>query len=97
MRDKRLFRTAPPFHGVENIVQRPIFHPEHHVGIVQPEIEVADDDAPSHPRQLNAEIAADRRFSDSALPRRYDDLSCSHTSSARAFCMNFIIIVRTFF
>ena len=76
MPHERLPRTATPFHRVEYVVGSEIFGTEHHVGVIQPEIEVADNHPVAALCKLHAEITADRRFSDAALSRCYDDFPC---------------------
>ena len=76
MLHERLFGTAPPLDGVDDVETCKVFDAQHHIHVVEPEVQIADDDATAVLCELYPEVGGDGRLADSPLPRCDHDLSC---------------------
>ena len=76
MLDERLAGTAAALDGVGDVVEGEMFDAEHDIDIVEPEIEVADDDALALFGEMYGKIAGDRRLADAPFSRCHNDFPC---------------------
>ena len=74
MAHERLFGAASALDGVHDVECPKPLHAEHHVDVVEPEIEIAHDDAEPAFCKLYPEIGGHGRLAYPALPRSDDDV-----------------------